>query len=479
MRQILLIVLICSSSFADSKIQNYDSFIGKDWFGVYLQDNKIGYGFNELVRESENRLLMNTEMFLSLIMQGTAADMSFSDRRVYEGKSHRLVYSKFINSTEAGDIIVEGKLKNDNYEVIIDIAGLKTTKSLASPAETLDDKLKILAAASEGNLKPGDTFEFRSYEAEPPLTGSDIHLVRVEECKKAVINGIPTNIYELSDSLPALGIKSDFTVDNSGNILQESVASLNLLIKSEPEEIAKQLDKKYDLLSHSIIAAANGPASPKDVRRAIYIISGYDILSLPVSERTAISRFAPDSGKIEINQIQIGNCKRNVPFTDDSLQSYLKAEQLIQADDPRIIEKASMIVGAETDAYSIACLINNWVFKNIGKQFSPDISNALQTLNYGKGDCGEHSALAVALLRAAGIPSRIITGLAYSADNQGFAFHAWVEVFVGGWIQMDPTWGETNADATHIMLARGGLENQITAILNAVAGIEIHIVEFE
>lgn len=63
------------------------------------------------------------------------------------------------------------------------------------------------------------------------------------------------------------------------------------------------------------------------------------------------------------------------------------------------------------------------------------------------GVCEHYSRLAAALLRAAGIPARVIHGYARRETEawhdvlKGEPNHAWNEVFVGGrWLVMDVTW---------------------------------------
>ncbi len=73
-----------------------------------------------------------------------------------------------------------------------------------------------------------------------------------------------------------------------------------------------------------------------------------------------------------------------------------------------------------------------------------------------KGVCVEHANLLAAMLRAAGIPTRYITGYAYSVVDDRLIGHTWVEVLAsdGGWIPFDPTWLEGGyLDATHIKTA--------------------------
>ena len=70
---------------------------------------------------------------------------------------------------------------------------------------------------------------------------------------------------------------------------------------------------------------------------------------------------------------------------------------------------------------------------------------------------------AVAMSRSLGLPSRIAVGLAYVRG--AFYYHAWPEVYVEErgralWLPVDPTLNQFPADATHLRLARGGLDRQ-------------------
>src|SRR5262249_28048025 len=91
-----------------------------------------------------------------------------------------------------------------------------------------------------------------------------------------------------------------------------------------------------------------------------------------------------------------------------------------------------------------------------------------------KGDCGPHSTLTVALLRAVGIPARLVGGLLYAPMFGGcFAQHAWCEVHMGqdGWVALDPTTGEHGKlCATHIKMFEG---------MGGVVPKEVHVVAFQ
>ncbi|OFV87204.1 MAG: hypothetical protein A2V74_01545 [Acidobacteria bacterium RBG_16_70_10] len=110
------------------------------------------------------------------------------------------------------------------------------------------------------------------------------------------------------------------------------------------------------------------------------------------------------------------------------------------------------------------------------------IPSALEVLRTRVGDCNEHTALYVALARASGLPARIAVGLVYLRG--AFYYHAWPEVWVaerpgrGLWLPVDPTLNQFPSDATHLRLARGGLDKQ-AAILALVGRARVRILDVE
>ena len=81
-----------------------------------------------------------------------------------------------------------------------------------------------------------------------------------------------------------------------------------------------------------------------------------------------------------------------------------------------------------------------------------------------------------------GIPARINVGVAYVRG--AFYYHAWPEVYIdegkgrGLWLPVDPTFNQFPADATHVRLARGGLDKQ-AAILPMIGRAKMTVVDVE
>lgn len=84
-------------------------------------------------------------------------------------------------------------------------------------------------------------------------------------------------------------------------------------------------------------------------------------------------------------------------------------------------------------------------------------ATALQAMESAQGDCTEHALMLAALARAAGIPSRVVMGVAYNNERflgRRFVFvpHMWVEAWTGErWENFDSALGPFSAG--HIALA--------------------------
>jgi hypothetical protein len=146
-------------------------------------------------------------------------------------------------------------------------------------------------------------------------------------------------------------------------------------------------------------------------------------------------------------------------------QPDLAATPFVQADHPEMIRKAKEIVGNHSNSWEAATAIYEWVNRSVVKQSAISLPSALDVLHKLEGDCNEHTYLFVGLARAAGLPARIHVGLAYATlpgkPEGAFYYHAWPSVYVGEWVEMDPTFGQATVDATHLSLLTGELADQV------------------
>ena len=158
-----------------------------------------------------------------------------------------------------------------------------------------------------------------------------------------------------------------------------------------------------------------------------------------------------------------------LPVKEPEFAQYLKATTEFAADNEDVKKKAKEIAGTDRDAWNVARKLADWTYKNLEWKHVAN-ADAAQTLATREADCSEFSALFVAMARSLGLPARTVSGLAYSGNS--FGGHAWVEVWAGKWIELDPTWGTDFVDATHIRDSSNALVT--SAALNL---IEVEVVE--
>lgn len=93
-------------------------------------------------------------------------------------------------------------------------------------------------------------------------------------------------------------------------------------------------------------------------------------------------------------------------------------------------------------------------------------TNAQEAWDKGQGVCQDMAQLAVALLRAAGLPARYVSGYLHpdvAAEPGRTAVgqsHAWVEYWAGSWVPLDPTSG-ARVGERHVVVARGRDYNDV------------------
>lgn len=155
-----------------------------------------------------------------------------------------------------------------------------------------------------------------------------------------------------------------------------------------------------------------------------------------------------------------------LPYKSMDLRAELRAEPLVQSDDPRILEAARRAAGGGShgtrDPAVVAARLTRWVHDRLAKEVTFSVPSAVEVLETGRGDCNEHTVLYVAMARALGLPARTAVGLVYL--NGSFFYHAWPEVWLGRWVAVDPTFGQWPADASHIRFVVGGLADQLDIV---------------
>ncbi len=162
------------------------------------------------------------------------------------------------------------------------------------------------------------------------------------------------------------------------------------------------------------------------------------------------------NGRVIIRAVENDGKKALMTFPagpiEEPAAGTLRPSEGIQSDNPKIIEKATSLSANAANFWEVASSINRFVTDSI--EAGTSTFSAKSVLESRAGDAISQSRLCCAILRAAGIPSRIVGG--YYLENGFWIEHHWVEAWMGrksGWVQIDPTTGEDSIfTAAHLLL---------------------------
>jgi len=102
-------------------------------------------------------------------------------------------------------------------------------------------------------------------------------------------------------------------------------------------------------------------------------------------------------------------------------------------------------------------------------------TSATEAWALGQGVCQDITHVALAMMRAAGLPARYVSGYLHPRRDAQVGetvvgeSHAWVEVWLGGWWGYDPT-NAVPAGERHVIVARGRDYGDVTPLKGVYSG---------
>ncbi|MBM3817561.1 MAG: transglutaminase domain-containing protein [Acidimicrobiia bacterium] len=280
------------------------------------------------------------------------------------------------------------------------------------------------------------------------------------------------------------GLRTTSWITDTGEVVREESPLGLLSVREDPERaqgLAVPGRIQADLLQTSAVVPETRVRieDPRAVRRIRLQLQGAEYLFSSPDLQGAGQR-ASD------NVIEIVDPRTlTAGPADPEAAEFLAAEPLIESDAPEIVAEARLAVQGVQGTRARAERLTRYVNALLEKKPTVSLPSAREVLRTKVGDCNEHTALYVAMARSLGIPARIAVGLVYVLGAQGaFYYHAWPEVYIdegngrGLWLPVDPTLNEFPADATHVRLARGGLDKQ-AVIVPLIGQVEMAILELD
>ncbi|WP_434382996.1 transglutaminase-like domain-containing protein [Melittangium boletus] len=446
---------------------------GGEYLGLYLVDKKVGYLFTDvgLIPDRADRVRAISELHFKANVGSRLSERTHREERIYEAHpGGRLVAFTIEQRGDGGTQTLVGTITPSGVSVVRKRPGLADeTVSLPPTAEVVEDADPArVALLRQGHLSGH------------MLDGTDLgtypYQVTVQPTEQRLISGVQVKLGKavMISEKEKVPVTTFLTED--GQVLEMEYGQ-TMKARAEPEAVAKRLDLVEVFGLTRVVLPKPLPESAKTIPGQVTLV----MENLPPQfqqdsdrqkyqaqadgrVRVTVSARAPDAQKLKPR-----------PLKDPEGGKNLETSIIIESDNPTIRNLADQLAAPHKDAYGAAQAISSWVATNLKKDYGASADRATDVLRQKKGDCTEHSLLTVSLLRAAGIPARRVDGVIYMVNQDGVPalyWHEWVEAFVGEWTQMDPTFDQVVADATHFGVGFEG-NAEITPLIGTLKVVEV------
>ena len=454
------------------------------WYNLTLMNNKIGYmHISSDKTEYEGEEVDRTKIDIVMNLKALGANVTIEITRVeYTGAD--LMPRYFLSTSNESSLKqVEGRIVDGTAYIKTTLNGETTESEVAVPPDTISEHTGVESIFQKG-LKIGDkrNFHIFSFDLLKPVKTE----IEVEGQDTLTYQSEEKQVHVLRQTMDMMnGITAKVWLDADGVNYRTEVPMMGFTMitsKTDKKTALGDTDEIDVVLKTRILPSGGHPKrNVKNFEADVKLPSGSLTDAIMSNSRQ----------KLEVNGENIGRLSIQVPMVaaedcpDLPLQSsedgFLSASAYIQTEAPAIHAKAQEILDGEVNSWRAAEKLCQWVHTAITeKKMSGGFSSSLTALETLSGDCTEHTVLFIALARAAGIPSRICSGVTYAKD--AFYYHFWSEVYVGTWVQMDPTLGQTIADATHIQFGGSTVESDslmefAEGVFRTLNQLEIAVVE--
>lgn len=456
------------------------------WMQIEFRNNPVGYSHtwvdSDLASPNATYMLHNQTVFnIKLmgqvhgvnVMAGATLDAGYALQKFYAVVSSS-VYTTRIDGRKTGDQTFTVRIRTDSGEQTVTL--------------NVPDDVILYSPVTEmalAGLKPGESLGLRVLD---PVTLS-VSDVRVEALRREKLKAAGHEQETTVLKLVYQGLETRSWIDSAGRILrQETPFGWTMTLCSAKDVLAFKQDTVAadDLLTAMAVPCRGRVRNPRTCRMLKINMRGVSLNSQNFAGARQVVEAQADrrvglTVRAQAGPSQAGadNSAGALGSAPEALRPFLASSPALQADHPAMLRQARAIVGDETNSWKAAQAIGAWVYRAIEKKATVSLPSALDVLQRREGDCNEHTYLFVALARAVGLPARIHVGLVYSELDGApgaFYYHAWPAVYVGEWVELDPTLGQTTVDATHISVAQGEVADQLK-LLGLMGQVSVEIVE--
>jgi len=431
----------------------------EDWARVSLGGAPIGYVHTVTRRLDAPEGVIATSVFSETRVSRMGTPVSLRTAVEQQEAPDGALLSVTSHTMAGGaESRVTATVKGDRILIATETGGSTHSTELSWKGEILGPYAQTRLIRN-ADLREGLSLHFSTFL--PELQRPTHTTLTIQAREDLEIQGKTQSLWRATTTQDALpNLPTTVWLDDRGDVVRSVTDVLGGIevLRCTREEALQAVagDRAPDLANRFFIPSDVTIRNPFRAKEALFRIEAdpavLDRLDL-TDRRQTVEERAPGSVLVRVRAL----ADAPEPAAKAPGPKYLASSPYLQCDDPVIVRLSrSATQGAET-AYQKAKKLEEWVFQNITKKdLGVGFASAKEVAVSRQGDCTEHAVLLAAMLRAAGIPSRVAVGLLYWKG--AFGYHMWTEAFLNDWTALDATLNEEVVDATHIKFTHSALD---------------------
>ena len=442
------------------------------YLGLYMSGNKIGYASyvdRADTYQGKAATRSDSHTLIEAGLEGTPLRMT-TDSTTWTTQTGRPLRMKFYIASGGRKQTLDACFGEKTVEIDVDNGGDKTHKSLPIPSGAIvDDPLSMML--HEGP-KPG--MKMTVWVLDPMTASFQKDDVRIIGPSSTVVRGksVSATLVEMTDQ----GTKMKVFMDPKGDLVRVE-GPLGIEMLPETKEVALTKPGKYtpavDLANTTSLQTDKPIQDPSGLTELKIRIDGKDLSAIPSDSSQSVTKDGSD-WVIDIHPVRL-NSSAGMPIAGDKADSpkWTQPSLDIPSGSAKFQKLAAKLLAGQKDVKPAALAIKQYVYNimqpNAGIGVLRDAGEILATK---EGVCRDYAILTTTLLRAAGIPARVVAGLV-NWDGS-FYYHAWSEAWDGKqWLGIDSTTSDLQLSAGHLKLAEGNVEDAFAFTFLEKARIEV------
>ena len=470
-----------------NRISAYRPFLSKNtllsdqWLGIYFNNSPVGFVHTSIepyiIEKGISGYRITNRTWMNFLLLRKRNKVWFNAEAIVDD-DYQLVKFHFELNSGLHKMTVKGYVPDEKImELEINSQGeISKRKILLPKKEGVIIASIISPFSSFGELKVGAKYALKVFNPfSLELETLDIEITHKEMFEH---HGVSQEVFVVKSEYR--GLIQTAWVNDKGEILKEETPMGWVLLK-EDADIASHMYSSImnndTELEDLVSLSSNVALASSDLNYLKINLTGIDDGFSLLSQRQKVIREDSERNSKIIEIVKENpDLSRTLTIPIDAWREFQAESDFVQINNSQIKAKARQIIKDEKDSFAAAKKINRWVFENIRKVPVVSIPSAIDVFKTKEGDCNEHAVLFTALARCVGIPAKINVGLVYSQGR--FYYHAWCSVYVGQWVDMDPTFGEDIANPTHIKLIEGDLNKQLD-IVRLIGKIKLEVIDYK